>query len=524
MKNLLLIPILLATSTLGMSALLLSMPALASAEGMDRKPPQSRRLLAEGEHQYRMRCARCHGERGDGNGPVADFLDPRPRDFTLGMFKFRTTATGALPTDGDLFRTITRGIPGTAMPSWEGLPEGLRWALVYYIKTFAEDFADPELAAEKSLITLPPKVAATADSIARGKALYERNKCWECHGREARGDGRSNLKNDWGHPTRVPNLRYGWNIKGGLTPEDIVYRFTTGLNGTAMPSYEESITGEDRWHLANYIVSLARTGFDKQMIFKAEQTAAALPLDADAALWRTAEPTPIFLQGQTLITPAWINHAVALLEVRALYNRDQIGFLIEWDDPVRDAAHHEAREVRRFQDQYVKALGEIPREPGVFRDALALRFPVDAQMGKTMPPYFGSPDRPLNQWAWKSDLAARAQSAVEESNQLGLGSAVQVQPETADQVRSRAEWRDGRWRLVLIRSLTTADADDVQFRPGGSIPIAFNVWDGSNGEHGLIMALSSWHLLHLNEPGSDLFDRMERMLWFFDVSGKYAPP
>ena len=499
------------------------LPTLASADGIQQRPPPSRRVIAEGEHQYRMRCARCHGEKGDGNGPAADFLDPRPRDFTLGMFKFRTTATGALPTDGDLFRTITRGIPGTAMPSWAGLPEELRWAVLYYIKTFAEDFADPELAAYKSIITLPPKIASSVESIAKGKVLFEKNKCWVCHGKEARGDGRTNLKNDWGHPTRVPNLRYGWNIKGGIAAEDLIYRFIAGLNGTAMPSYEDSIKGEDRWHLANYLVSIAATGFNQEMIFKAELTAEPIPLDVDADLWRAVEATPIFLQGQTMLQPAWLNNAVAMLEVRTLYNKDEIGFLIEWDDPVQDTKHHKEREVRQFQDQYVKATGEIPREPGIFRDAIALQFPVNASMSKEMPPFLGSPDNPLNQWVWKSDLIKKRRSAVEESNLRGFRLPVQVQPDAGQQVRSKASWQEGRWRVVMVRSLTSTDNNDVQFEQDRIIPIAFNVWDGSNGEHRRIMGLTSWHLLYLNDPDSNMFDHIKSALWFFGVSSEFSP-
>jgi len=497
----------------------LTLPALVLAAAMDQKPPASKRVIAQGEHQYMMRCSRCHGEKGDGNGQVADFLDPRPRDFTLGMFKFRTTSTGALPTDDDLFRTITRGIPGTAMPSWEGLPVGLRWALVYYIKTFAEDFFDPELAAEKSVITLSPKIASSAESIAKGEALFKRNKCWECHGNELRGDGRTNLKNDWDYPTRVPNLRYGWNFKGGTKPEDLIYRFIAGLNGTAMPSYEDSIKGDDRWHLANYLASVAEGGFKQDMIFKAEHTNATIPLDVNADLWRTVSATPVFLQGQTMLRPAWVNNAISMLEVRALYNSYEIGFLIEWDDPAEDNKHHLDREVRVFQDQYVKVNGEIPREPGIFRDAIALQFPLNATMGRSMPPFLGSPNNPVNQWLWKSDQPSKA----EESILRGIRQSVQIQPDAQQQVQTKATWSDGRWRMVMIRPLTTRDKRDVQFGPDSIIPIAFNAWDGSNGEHGVIMGLSSWHLLYLNQPGSEMFSRMEKMLWFFGVSSEYVP-
>jgi mono/diheme cytochrome c family protein len=491
--------------------------ALANHSETGSKPPVTQRAVAEGEHQFQMRCARCHGEKGDGNGPVADFLDPRPRDFTLGMFKFRTTATGALPTDDDLFRTITKGIPGTAMPSWAGLPEALRWSLIYYIKTFSDDFSDPELAAEKSLITLTEKVESSAESIAKGERLFKKNKCWTCHGNQLRGDGRTNLKNDWGYPTRVPNLRFSWNYKGGSTPEELIYRFIAGLNGTAMPSYEDSIKGDDRWHLANYLASIAESDFKQNMIFKAEPITATIPLDLDADLWKSVSSVPIFLQGQSLVPPVWINNAVTMLDVRALYNRDEIAFLIEWDDPVEDRVHNSAREVTKFQDQYVKVFGEIPREPGVFRDAIALQFPLNATMGRAMPSFLGDPDRPVAQWLWQSD---RPESA-EEGILKGTQNTVKTKTGRQGRVRTKAIWSEGRWRVVMIRSLTTVGSNVAAFSPGNTIPIAFNVWDGSNGEHGLIMGLSTWHLLHLNQPEAGLFNKMQNMLWFFGVSKEY---
>src|SRR5207247_1491942 len=80
--------------------------------------PQTEDLIARGKEEFEEHCIGCHGVRGDGNGLAATFLFPRPRDFTIGVFKFRSTPSGSLPTDGDLFRTITRGVRWTAMPTW----------------------------------------------------------------------------------------------------------------------------------------------------------------------------------------------------------------------------------------------------------------------------------------------------------------------------------------------------------------------------------------------------------------------
>lgn len=339
---------------------------------------------------------------------------------------------------------------------------------------------------------------------------------------QARGDGQTNLKDDWDYPTRVPNLTRGWNLKGGDTPEDIVYRFTTGLNGTAMPSFTDSITGEDRWHLANYMASIAKVDFNREMIFAAEHTKESIPLNLEAEVWRSLTPTRVFLQGQTLVQPFWINNAIDMLDVRALYNENEIGFMIEWDDPVQDDEHDRGREVTRFQDRYAKAVGEIPRSPGIFRDALALQFSGASQFDQNSPSLGGSRKNPVNLWVWKSDLARKGKNAVEDSNSWGFRAPIRIQPKNEQQVRASASWRDGRWSVVMIRPLRTNNKNDVQFEKDRIIPVAFYGWEGSNGEHGSIMGLSPWHLVYLNDPESDLFERVKKMLWFFGVSSKFS--
>jgi len=125
-----------------------------------------------GRAVYERKCALCHGEKGDGKGPGADLLDPRPRDFTTGIYKIRTTVNKT-PTDRDLFDVITRGMPGTFMPAWDVLPEKDRWNLVAYLKAFAADkFKEAPKKQE-----LPKEVASSPESIRRGKEMYEAIEC-----------------------------------------------------------------------------------------------------------------------------------------------------------------------------------------------------------------------------------------------------------------------------------------------------------------------------------------------------------
>lgn len=83
---------------------------------------------------YREHCAHCHGVTGDGAGPTAAFLNPYPRDYRMGVFKFKSTPKGSKPTHQDLTDILTNGIPGTAMPSFKVLPNNEIEALISYVR------------------------------------------------------------------------------------------------------------------------------------------------------------------------------------------------------------------------------------------------------------------------------------------------------------------------------------------------------------------------------------------------------
>lgn len=102
---------------------------LASAAG-----PVSSDAFGKARGLYREHCAHCHGITGDGAGPTASFLNPYPRDFRLGKFKFKSTKMFRPPTDEDIHRVLTRGIAGTAMPSFALLNEEELNSLVTYVK------------------------------------------------------------------------------------------------------------------------------------------------------------------------------------------------------------------------------------------------------------------------------------------------------------------------------------------------------------------------------------------------------
>lgn len=245
--------------------------------------PRTEEWVSFGKEVYERRCAGCHGVKGDGNGPAAAFIQrDRPRNFNLAVFKFRLTPSGSLPTDGDLLRTITRGVRGTAMPSWHELPDKDRLAVVQYIKyELAADRSDPK-EPYRYFIEEPPKPPiyidepppASAELVAHGATAWEEAKCWECHGMEGRGDGEkaAGLEDDFGFPIPPANLTTG-QFKSGPTVKDIFRTMSTGLSGTPMPSYSDTLSEEDRWALSYYVLSLS--AFTDPLTGKKMQIAAA---------------------------------------------------------------------------------------------------------------------------------------------------------------------------------------------------------------------------------------------------------
>jgi cytochrome c oxidase cbb3-type subunit 2 len=224
-------------------------PARASERGQI-----SRAAPLLGREVYQANCAICHGESGDGNGMAAHMFLIRPRDFRQGLFKFRSTPSGSLPTDDDLLQTVTHGLRWTGMVGRADLPEADRKAVVQYLKTLSPGFA-AERHAEP--ISVPPAPSSTRDLIAEGRRLYHEAECARCHGEHGRGDGPSaaGMKDDWGWPTRPSDLT--WRpLKRGSTPQETYLTIATGLSGTPMPSYGESFVSREIWALVSYLESL----------------------------------------------------------------------------------------------------------------------------------------------------------------------------------------------------------------------------------------------------------------------------
>ena len=201
-----------------------------------------------GKRLYEQHCAVCHGIAGDGRGMAAHMFRTQPRDFREGKFKFRSTPTGSLARDSDLVRSVKAGIRGTAMVPQDHISDQEIRAVVAYVKSFSERFARETPPDPIPIPAPPPK---TPDLVARGKSVYKKAGCPECHGPEARGDGPSapDLAVKPADLTRRP-------LKSGPTPQDLYRTLVTGLDGTPMPSYQDALEAEDFWPVVFYIDSL----------------------------------------------------------------------------------------------------------------------------------------------------------------------------------------------------------------------------------------------------------------------------
>ena len=488
------------------------------------QPKPAKGDVAQGKALYEKKCAVCHGLDGKGNGPAEFVLFPKPRDFTTGAFKIRSTVT--LPTDNDLLRTITQGIPGTSMPSWASVSEADRWNLVAFVKSLSPRF-DAEKA-EPVKIPVPPRGSEAL--LALGKTYYKEAGCFDCHGTTGRGDGpaAATLKDEWGYPIVPYDFTIPGRMKGGSAIKDIYRTLTAGIGGTPMPSYADSLGERERWALGYYVLSLAAKpapapAAQEMTTILTRFVTGLLPTDPGAALWQQAKLVAI--QTRTL----WLRpNETGPIKVASYHNGKEIGFLLEWDDPIMN------QEVLRHED---------------FRDAAAVQFPL--QPGE--PSYImGEQKGPVNIWHWKADWQAdlarfrdiqdrypnmawdeypfvrgvphgdRGQvrvatashnptylagwgagnlfstpsrlTPIENLNSIGLGTLTSQAPEHQS-VKGHGIWADGKWRVVMVRALRTANERDTQFESGATLPVAFAVWDGAQGDRDGRKSVSTWQHL-----------------------------
>ena len=452
--------------------------------------------VASGEAIYRTWCLECHGAEGRGDGPAADRMLPRPRDFVGARYQIRTTASGELPTDADLMRVMNEGLRGTAMPGWPNLSEAEKRDVIAYIKSFSPFF-------ERET---PEVLQRSADpgggeaAVAAGRDVYATLECARCHGEQGRGDGTSApTLEDWRQlPIRAADLTEPWLFNGGMGADAIHTRFLTGVDGTPMPSNQDAleagiVSEEDLWNVAHYVASLGPEKPPEVGEVVRVERREALPGEADDDEWDSV-PTFYFpLVGQVIETPRQFAPTVDGVWVQGVHDGAELALRITWHDP-SNSPDPAWKEWQEKMSATVYADGqEVPVEP--LPDLLAVQFPFGDPTGRQQP-YFLMGDRrnPVYLWLWHSRRGAV------EARATGLGTAEALDSD-AD-LTGDAVWEAGRWRTVFRRSLTS-DADVLQFAEGEPIPVAFFAWDGSSGETGKRGSISSWYFIALQPPPSN---------------------
>jgi mono/diheme cytochrome c family protein len=225
-------------------------------------------------------------------------MNPPPRDYRLGRFKFTSTPRGSKPRHEDLVRIIRHGAKGTSMPSFRWMAQDDLDAVIDYVTLLSsrgevefrltrlaaeqlgeDDNIDPQLVAEQAQLIasswadadakivrpLTPQLQYTQESIEAGAKAFVQLNCYKCHGRDGRGNKAFNVgKDDWGRVAYAADLTTGM-LHGGRRPVDIYRRIYSGINATPMPSFAqpdgskgetEVQRSETIWHLAHFITSI----------------------------------------------------------------------------------------------------------------------------------------------------------------------------------------------------------------------------------------------------------------------------
>ena len=496
--------------------------------------PASPDLIDLGRTTYEKECLACHGSAGDGLGGAAYLLYPRPRDFTLGQFRLISTWDG-VPTDVDLFRTISRGMPGSAMPSWAHLSEETRWGLVHYVKAFskrpmlirASHEPDKWGNGASGPVTVPAEPAYDAAAQARAAELYVKG-CAPCHGTTGRGDGAQKQVDSKGYPTRPRDLTMGV-FKGSPDPQSVYRRIVAGLPGSPMPQ-SGYLQGPDGWHLTHFVRSLSSDAQRVKVEMKQFRIVATrvpqLPTHPDSGVWRDTPAVNLHMMPLW-----WRTDRPEEITVRAVHDGKVLAMLLKWEDATED---------------------ETAIRPQDFRDSAAVEFALAPD-----PPFFamGQPGAPVNIWMWKAERQADMEPAFQELDKIypnigidsypnpskspleqptrnaltlqsdpsfvtawGAGNIVadptrhsavenltaqgfgtlKAHPRASQSVVANGDHMTGSYRVLFTRALS-GSSGEIQLAPGGRVPVAFAVWNGSAGDRDGKKSVTIWQELVLEK-------------------------
>ncbi|MDA8388840.1 MAG: c-type cytochrome [Nitrospiraceae bacterium] len=470
-----------------------------------------------GKALYDQWCSQCHGTDGKGDGYAANFVFPRPRDFTHGTFKHVTVPTGYPPTDADIALIIRNGNPGTTMPAWKGFSGAQVNALVQYIKKFSS----PDIwqyPGKPFTIGSPP--SESAKLLALGRHWYKKGKCWECHGQEGRGDGTKSwqprFRDDWHNRIYAADQTAPWDYIDGSSLKDIYTTITAGIGGTPMTSYADTVSDTQRWALAYFVRSeqLKRhLGISLQV-----SRVKSLPASTSDPLWDKVPYLDIPLAGQIMFSPRNFMPLIDNVRVRGVYTDSAVEIMLEWTckqpsffhpagiandtvfgpgaTPISNATGAGAS--INTGPSGASALAASVSAPGVsnavaviYPDGARLQLPSKITSGAEKPYFFGGDTaNPVNIWWWKVSDSGHAV----EWNGAGVNTLTE---QSRQDVQAIESYKDGRYRLIFKRALNTGDKDDPVLAVGRFVPFSITLYDGRNGEHGDKGSVSSWYYMIL---------------------------
>ena len=481
-------------------------------------------LLEKGKKVYFKRCVWCHGVEGGGDGPSADRLFTRPRNFIQGTFKIRTTDSGELPMEADMVKTVKNGLPGSAMPAWgEFLGEDEIIAAVNFVKTLVQDRDFNDTEDEEVTIqdfgtnpwgtTGPYHLGVPQADIDAGKEIFMKNKCFECHGGEGRGDGNPTMKDDWGFPIVAADWQQCWNFRGSrrnhFDPFNVVRTISTGLNGTPMPNFKDQITVEDRWKIAAFVNSLCpRKNIDKltnkpvpDFLIQSVYTEGTVAPKIDDPSWASPDTDSriVALPEEQAENP--LRHYIAMA---GQITRGKRNFDPKTDNLwVSSRWSAEENAVYYLVEYHQRFMSQDPEFP----DAVAMQWPAKLQdlFGAEKPYFiFGDSKKPVD--VWKASFMAKDYSATNAPNDKGYQMDVSVKETVGNGFDAIADkesegkvevvdsiFHQGRVKVMFKRSLTTEGEFDVQIPSEKFIPVSFMQWAGRDKEHDEHMAISTWY-------------------------------
>ena len=453
------------------------------------------------------------------------------------------------PSRGCRTRPCPRGRIFTKTRSWT--------TLVYYLKTFSEDFCRPRVRARSPINDSRATWRSRPRSrLSKGRgSLRARSGCIRVPRRpSARGDGLSapTLQRRSGATiSRSADLTKRWTFRGGPTRKDIFRAFSTGFNGTPMPSYAESLDEDQRWHLVNYITSLGQGDDpDYDTMVTATRVAGTIDLERGAEMFENSPPAYFPVVGQIMQPGREFWPSINGIEVRAVYNDSDVAIELRWHDmrTETDGVNGPDLEVPVFAEDPHRGGGaggsdgagddeggfwgdEVEEDEGSvwgdeeveegeedfwgeeeagddfwgeeegaggalspdreFSDAVAIQFPQQLPGGIRKPYFiFGDPQNPVDLWFF--DLGAERPEQF-----VGRGSELLESQGVAD-LQAQATYDRGEWTVTFTRPLRSAGG--IPLDEGLFVPVAFSVWDGFNRERGNKRGLTQWVYFYL-EPG-----------------------